>query len=60
MASNAAWRKDMAGWLKAGDIKYREDVVQGLESAPQALIGVLAGRNFGKMVVQVGDDPTRT
>jgi NADPH-dependent curcumin reductase CurA len=41
----------MAGWLRAGKIKYREHVVQGLENAPEAFLGLLAGRNFGKMVV---------
>jgi len=54
------FQADMAGWLKDGSVKYREDIVQGLEKAPEALIGVLAGRNFGKMVVQVGDDPTKS
>ena len=43
----------MGGWLKDGKIKYREDVVQGLENAPQAFIGLLEGKNFGKLVVQV-------
>ncbi len=55
-----AFQSDMAGWLKDGTVKYREDMVQGLERAPEALIGVLAGRNFGKMVVQVADDPTKS
>lgn len=41
-----------------GTIKYREDVVQGLESAPTAFIGMLTGTNFGKLVVQVGDEPS--
>jgi NADPH-dependent curcumin reductase CurA len=45
--------------IKAGKIKYREDIVQGLENAPQAFIGLLKGRNFGKLLVQVSDDPTR-
>ena len=45
----------MAAWLKDGSIKYREDVVQGLENAPQAFIGLLEGRNFGKLVVRVAD-----
>lgn len=45
--------KEMSGWVKEGKIKYREDMVEGLESAPQALVNVLEGRNFGKMVVQV-------
>ena len=43
----------MGAWLKAGRIKFREDVVDGLENAPQAFIGLLEGRNFGKLVVQV-------
>ncbi|HLW23374.1 MAG TPA: NADP-dependent oxidoreductase [Steroidobacteraceae bacterium] len=43
----------MRTWLQAGKIKYREDIVQGLESAPQAFLGLLAGRNFGKLVVHV-------
>ena len=34
-------------------MKYREDVVEGLENAPSALLGLLAGRNFGKLVVRV-------
>ncbi len=40
-----------------GTIKYREDIVQGLEAAPAAFIGLLTGSNFGKLVVQVGDLP---
>jgi NADPH-dependent curcumin reductase CurA len=41
--------------VAAGVIKYREDVVEGLENAPEAFIGMLTGRNFGKLVVKVGD-----
>ena len=51
-----AFSSDMGAWLKAGKIKYREDVVQGLENAPQAFIGLLEGRNFGKLVVQVASE----
>jgi len=36
-----------------GKIKYREDVVEGLEKAPEALIGMLKGKNFGKLLVRV-------
>ena len=43
----------MQGWLRDGRIKYREDVVNGLENAPQAFLGLLEGRNFGKLVVRV-------
>jgi len=40
--------------LRAGKIKYREHVVQGLDSAPEAFLDMLAGRNFGKVVVALG------
>jgi NADPH-dependent curcumin reductase CurA len=50
-----AFRDDMAGWLAAGKIKVKEDVVDGLENAPAAFIGLLQGKNFGKLVVRVAD-----
>jgi NADPH-dependent curcumin reductase len=50
------FRCEVGTWLRAGQIKYREDVVEGLENAPEAFIGMLKGRNFGKMLVQVGRD----
>lgn len=43
----------MGAWVEEGRIKFREDVVDGLENAPQAFIGLLEGRNFGKLVVRV-------
>ena len=46
---------DMTAWLSAGKIKYREDVVDGLENAPEAFMGLLEGKNFGKLVVRVSD-----
>lgn len=48
-----AFRRDMSHWLETGLVKPREDRVDGLENAPQAFIGLLQGRNFGKRVVQV-------
>jgi NADPH-dependent curcumin reductase CurA len=42
-----------------GQIKYREDVVEGLNSAPRALIGLLRGQNFGKLLVRVAANDTR-
>ena len=39
-----------------GKIKYREDIVEGLENAPSAFLGLLAGRNFGKLVGRVSPD----
>ncbi len=44
----------LGGWVREGRIKYREDVVRGLENAPGAFLGLLEGRNFGKLVVDVG------
>jgi NADPH-dependent curcumin reductase CurA len=39
--------------VRSGDIRYREDIVDGLEQAPEAFIGMLAGRNFGKALVRL-------
>ncbi len=52
------FRDTVAGWLRDGRIKYREDVVDGLENAPRAFQGLLQGRNFGKQVIRVAPDPT--
>ena len=46
----------MAQWVRAGRVKFREDVVDGLENAIQAFIGLLEGRNFGKLVVRLATD----
>ncbi|GJE46845.1 NADPH-dependent curcumin reductase [Methylobacterium soli] len=48
-----AFQRDISDWLRAGRVKYREDIVDGLENAPEAFIGMLRGRNFGKLVVRV-------
>ncbi|MBD2525295.1 NADP-dependent oxidoreductase [Nostoc sp. FACHB-133] len=50
--------RDVSGWLQSGQLKYKEDVVMGLENAPRAFIGLLRGDNFGKLIVKVNDDPT--
>jgi NADPH-dependent curcumin reductase CurA len=50
---------DCGRWVREGRLKYREDVVDGLDNAPRAFIGLLQGKNFGKLIVQVGPDPTR-
>ena len=41
---------DVGAWIAAGKITWRETVVQGLENAPEAFIGLFRGNNFGKMV----------
>jgi len=53
------FRSDMAGWVRSGQVRYREDVVAGLESAPEAFRGLLRGANFGKLLIQVGPEPSR-
>ena len=45
-------------WLKEGRIRYREDIVEGFEKAPEAFFGLLQGKNFGKLLVRVAPDPT--
>jgi len=47
------FQQAMGDWVRAGKIKYREDLVEGLENAPAAFIGLLQGANFGKLVVRV-------
>jgi NADPH-dependent curcumin reductase CurA len=48
---------DMAGWLAAGRIKYRETVVEGIEAMPRALVGLFRGENFGKLIARLGPEP---
>ena len=51
--------RDVGGWILSGALKYREDVVEGLDNAVGAFLGLLRGENFGKLLVRVSDDPTR-
>lgn len=50
---------DMAGWLRDRRIIYREDISEGLKTAPEAFRAMLSGASFGKALVQVSPDPTR-
>ena len=50
------FRRDVSAWVRAGKIKHREFVIEGLENAPGGLIGLLRGENFGKTVVRVAGD----
>ena len=44
---------DLQAWVQSGKLKVQEDVIEGLENTPQALIGLLAGENRGKRMVRV-------
>jgi len=48
--------KQMAAWLKAGKLKYREQFVDGIENTPRAFIGMLQGENTGKQLVRVAKE----
>jgi NADPH-dependent curcumin reductase CurA len=45
--------REAGKWISEGRLKYKEDIVDGLENAPEAFLGLLEGRNFGKLVVRV-------
>jgi NADPH-dependent curcumin reductase CurA len=47
------FEREMTAWVREGKLRWREDVVEGLENAPAAFIGLLKGANFGKLVVRV-------
>jgi NADPH-dependent curcumin reductase len=49
----AAFLREVGAGVADGRIRYREDFVDGLENAPEAFIGMLEGRNFGKLIVRV-------
>jgi NADPH-dependent curcumin reductase len=50
----AEFLREVGADIAGGRIRYREDIVDGLENAPEAFIGMLDGRNFGKLIVRVG------
>jgi len=47
------FQRDMRGWLKEGRVKYQETIMDGIAAAPDALIGLMAGQNTGKMLVRL-------
>lgn len=49
----AAFFEDMSRWIRENRIKYREDIVEGLEHAPRAFLKLFRGENFGKLLVKV-------
>jgi NADPH-dependent curcumin reductase CurA len=48
-----AFLREVSAGIADGRIRYREDFVDDLENAPEAFIGMLEGRNFGKLIVRV-------
>jgi NADPH-dependent curcumin reductase CurA len=52
---HAGFLEEMSAWVRDGRVRYREDVTVGLENVVDAFTGMLAGRNFGKVLIQVGD-----
>jgi NADPH-dependent curcumin reductase CurA len=55
-SKRAQFLEDMKGWIKQGRMKYRTTIVQGIDQAPTALIGLFTGANTGKMVVQLAKE----
>jgi NADPH-dependent curcumin reductase CurA len=51
-----AFLADMNKWIKEGKMKWRETILDGIERAPEAFIGLFKGDNFGKMLVRLGPD----
>lgn len=54
---DAAAFADLSRWIKSGELKVIEDMIEGLENAPAGLIGLLAGENRGKRMIRVAPDP---
>jgi NADPH-dependent curcumin reductase CurA len=54
-----AFLQECTPLVASGRLKHREHIVDGLEAAPSALIGLFEGRNFGKLIVKVSQDPTQ-
>lgn len=52
------FRREMGRWVKEGKIQYREQVTDGLEHAPETFIGLLTGKNFGKVVIRTDNQAT--
>lgn len=52
----ATARRDLAGWLRAGRLNYQEDVLEGIEHAPDAIAGLYRGENLGKRLIRIADE----
>jgi NADPH-dependent curcumin reductase CurA len=54
----AEFQQEMGQWLREGKVRYQEDIVEGLENAPEAFLRLFSGKNLGKLLVRVSNDPT--
>lgn len=52
---NGDFLRDMTAWVKSGQIKYEETVLEGFDRAPEGLIGLFKGENLGKMLIHIAD-----
>ena len=50
-------RRELGQWLREGRIRYREDILQGIEQAPDAIAGLYRGENLGKRLIKVAEEP---
>jgi len=55
-AEHAETTRQLAEWIRSGELKYRESVAEGLDAAVAAFRGMLRGENFGKQLVKLADD----
>jgi NADPH-dependent curcumin reductase CurA len=49
---------DVGRWIRNGELRYREDIVDGIDNAVSAFQGLFTGNNFGKLLIRVSEDPT--
>lgn len=59
-AKMSEFQREAGGWLREGKLNYREEFVDGLENAPRAFMAMLKAESFGKVIVRVSGDPTRS
>jgi len=55
-AEHAETTRQLAAWVRSGELKYRESVAEGLDAAVSAFRGMLRGENFGKQLVKLAND----
>jgi NADPH-dependent curcumin reductase CurA len=48
--------RELEGWVRSGAIRYREDLLEGIEQAPGSIAGLYRGENLGKRVIRIAPD----